>query len=134
MIMLIAVYSSSTRTSNSQIPPQQILLWHGNSSIRNQLPPLFMSNTAGTSMELKSRSSHGQEIALLNCRENTQLPASSRFSSNVNSIHLTGINRKSHSGRAQRHQSRSKQWRKSTVIYRRRVRMNSKYRGFRRKR
>ncbi|KZV40826.1 hypothetical protein F511_23148 [Dorcoceras hygrometricum] len=98
----------------------QILLRHGNSSIHNQLPPLVTSNTAGTSLELKSRSSHGQEIALLSCRENTQLPASSCFSYNINSIHLTGINRKSHSGRAQRHQSRSKQWRKSTAIYRRR--------------
>ncbi|KZV20508.1 hypothetical protein F511_31361 [Dorcoceras hygrometricum] len=119
--LLIAVYSSSTRTSNSQILPQQILLRHGNSSIHNKLPPLVMSNTTGTSLELKSRSSHGQEIALLCCRENTQLPASSRFSSNVNSSHLTGINRKSHSGQAQRYQSRSEQRRKSTAIYRRRL-------------
>ncbi|KZV17650.1 TMV resistance protein N-like [Dorcoceras hygrometricum] len=52
------------------------------------------------------------------------------FLSSVDSGHLTGINRKSYSRRAQRHQSRSKQWRKSTTIYRRSVRMNSNYLGF----
>ncbi|KZV27868.1 hypothetical protein F511_32580 [Dorcoceras hygrometricum] len=56
------------------------------------------------------------------------------FLSSVDSGHLTGINRKSYSIRAQRHQSRSKQRRKSTTIYRRRVRMNSIYQGFRRRR
>ncbi|KZV40737.1 hypothetical protein F511_14777 [Dorcoceras hygrometricum] len=59
-----------------------------------------------------------------------QLTASSRSLSNVEPGFLTGINRKSYSRRAQRHQSRSKQRRKSTAIYRRRVRMKSNYRGF----
>ncbi|KZV39311.1 hypothetical protein F511_22968 [Dorcoceras hygrometricum] len=59
-----------------------------------------------------------------------QLTASSRSLSNVEPGFLTGINRKSYSRRAQRHQSRSKQRRKSTVIYRIRVRMNSIHRGF----
>ncbi|KZV46680.1 disease resistance protein [Dorcoceras hygrometricum] len=60
--------------------------------------------------------------------------APSRFSSNVNSSHLTGINRKRNSRRAQRHQSRSKPRRKSMTINRIRLRMNSIYRGFRRRR
>ncbi|KZV32487.1 ABC transporter B family member [Dorcoceras hygrometricum] len=59
-----------------------------------------------------------------------QLTVSSRFLSNVESGFLTGINWKSYSRRAQRHQYPSKQRRKSTAIYRRRVRMNSNYRGF----
>ncbi|KZV29143.1 Syntaxin of plant 31 isoform 1 [Dorcoceras hygrometricum] len=59
-----------------------------------------------------------------------QLTASSRSLSNVESSHLTCINLKSYSRRAQRHQSRSKKRRKSTAIHRRRVRMNSNYRGF----
>ncbi|KZV44200.1 protein kinase, catalytic domain containing protein [Dorcoceras hygrometricum] len=52
---------------------QYILLRHGNSKIQNQLPPLVTSNTARTSLELKSRSLHGQEIALLSYHENTQI-------------------------------------------------------------
>ncbi|KZV56821.1 hypothetical protein F511_17201 [Dorcoceras hygrometricum] len=59
-----------------------------------------------------------------------QLTASSRFLFNVEPGFLTGINRKSYSRRSHCHQSRSKQRRKSTEIYRRRVRMNSNYRGF----
>ncbi|KZV22640.1 zinc finger protein 93 [Dorcoceras hygrometricum] len=50
-----------------------------------------------------------------------QLTTSSHSLSNVEPGFLTGINRKSYSRRAQRHQSRSKQRRKSTAIYRRRV-------------
>ncbi|KZV31164.1 hypothetical protein F511_16488 [Dorcoceras hygrometricum] len=45
-------------------------------------------------------------------------------------LKLKKLYRKSYSRRAQRHQSRSKQWRKSTTIYQRRIRMNSIYRGF----
>ncbi|KZV25814.1 hypothetical protein F511_32131 [Dorcoceras hygrometricum] len=52
------------------------------------------------------------------------------FLCSVDSGHLIGINRKSYSIRAHRHQSCSKQRRKSTAINRRRVRMNSNYRGF----
>ncbi|KZV25319.1 hypothetical protein F511_34265 [Dorcoceras hygrometricum] len=59
-----------------------------------------------------------------------QRTASSRSLSNVEPGFITGINRKSYSRRAQRHQSRLKQRCKSTEIYRRRVRMNSNYRGF----
>ncbi|KZV17597.1 pentatricopeptide repeat-containing protein chloroplastic [Dorcoceras hygrometricum] len=50
-----------------------------------------------------------------------QLTASLRSLSNVEPGFLTGINRKIYSRRAQRHQSHSKQQRKSTVIYRRRI-------------
>ncbi|KZV32107.1 ATP-dependent Clp protease ATP-binding subunit ClpB [Dorcoceras hygrometricum] len=56
--------------------------------------------------------------------------ASSRSLFNVDSSHLTDINRNSYSRRAHRHRSRSKQRRKSSVIYRRRVRVNNIYRGF----
>ncbi|KZV34525.1 hypothetical protein F511_21762 [Dorcoceras hygrometricum] len=59
-----------------------------------------------------------------------QLQASSRSLSNIDPGFLTGINRKIYSRRAQRHQSRSKQRQKSTVIYRRSVQTNSNYRGF----
>ncbi|KZV37030.1 hypothetical protein F511_11976 [Dorcoceras hygrometricum] len=168
---------SSTRTLNSQILPQQILLRHGNFSLLKIATTLVTSNTAGTSLELKSvkeMSYLSSQLYLsssipmvrthiwfylakqlltartkLKTARNTypeahmhrrtlystvakthQLTASLCSLSNIGPGFLTGINRKSYSRRAQRHQSRSKQRRKSTEIYRRRVRMNSNYRGF----
>ncbi|KZV48093.1 hypothetical protein F511_02706 [Dorcoceras hygrometricum] len=58
-----------------------------------------------------------EELSGLASRERSSNTATLCSLCNVASSHLTGINRKSYSRRAQRHQSRSKQRRKSTAIY-----------------
>ncbi|KZV14352.1 hypothetical protein F511_43573 [Dorcoceras hygrometricum] len=91
---------------------------------------LVTKNATETSWELNSEAHTDRRKLYSTVVRTYELTASSLSLSNVDSGHLTGINRKSYSRRAQRHQSRSKQRRKSTTIYRRSVRMNSNYRGF----
>ncbi|KZV41674.1 3-hydroxyisobutyryl-CoA hydrolase-like protein 3, mitochondrial [Dorcoceras hygrometricum] len=112
-----AVNKSKTRTFNSEYATSTDLTRHGNYSLLKIATSLVTFNTAGTSLELKSL-----ELSL---KQPESLPKSSRtlgssfvktfdqhcyfaFLSSVDSGHLTGINRKSYSRRAQRHQSRSK--------------------------
>ncbi|KZV32678.1 hypothetical protein F511_21225 [Dorcoceras hygrometricum] len=172
-----AVNKISTRTFNSPILPQQILLRHGIFNYSNcfltghgthnrrncpgakSVKPsqysaqilasttycllsitqiwFYLSQqllTARTKLKTARNTypeSHTKRRTLYSTVAKThQLTASSRSLSNFEPSFLTGINRKSYSRRAQRHQSCSKQRRKSTTIYRRGVRMNSNYRGF----
>ncbi|KZV19724.1 hypothetical protein F511_34953 [Dorcoceras hygrometricum] len=86
--------------------------------------------TGGTVRELNPEAHTHRRTLYSTVAKTHQLTASLRSLSNVEPGFLTGINRKIKSRRALRQQSCSKQRRKSTEIYRRRVRMNSNYRGF----
>ncbi|KZV38413.1 glycosyl transferase family protein [Dorcoceras hygrometricum] len=123
MIMLIAVYSSSTRTSllNStstdlskalQIAAYTIHLSLGSTitelktielksvkAFQYQLRNLNFKTSQPTELE---RAEELSGLASRKCSSNT---ATSRSLFNINSGHLTGINRKSNSKGAQRHQS-----------------------------
>ncbi|KZV16946.1 myosin-6-like [Dorcoceras hygrometricum] len=135
---MIALYLSSTthlsvghNVALSQIlnrsKAQYISPGHGNLSLLKRATSLVTPNTAGTSLELNSKSSRTLGSSFVKTFDQHCYFV---FLSSVDSGHLTGIIRKSYSRRAQRHQSCPKQRRKSTAIYRRRVRMNSNYRGF----
>ncbi|KZV35712.1 hypothetical protein F511_43019 [Dorcoceras hygrometricum] len=126
---MIAFYLSCTThlSTDHNVALSQISPGHGNLSLLKRATSLVMPNTAGTSLELNSKSSRTLGSSFAKTFDQHCYFA---FLSSVDSGHLTGINRKSYSRRDQRHQSRPKQRRKSTAIYRRRVRMNSNYRGF----
>ncbi|KZV16318.1 hypothetical protein F511_10270 [Dorcoceras hygrometricum] len=119
---------------------QGISIFSSNPSFYNILPtvknsnlvlPIKAASTARTKLKITyPKLKRAEEISGLVLRKRSRNTATSRSLSNVDSSHLTDINRKSFSRRAQRHQSLSKQRRKSTAIYRRSVRMNSIYRGF----
>ncbi|KZV49987.1 hypothetical protein F511_32363 [Dorcoceras hygrometricum] len=78
---------------------------------------LVTTNTAETSWELNPESHTHRRKLYSTVVRTYEITASSRSLSNVESGFLTGINRKSYSRQAQRHQSRFKQRRKSTAIY-----------------
>ncbi|KZV50484.1 hypothetical protein F511_34735 [Dorcoceras hygrometricum] len=79
---------------------------HRNYRLLKIATSLVTCNTAGTSLELKSKSSRTLGSSFTKKFDQHCYFA---FLSSADSGHLTGINRKSYSRRAQRHQSRSKQ-------------------------
>ncbi|KZV17958.1 hypothetical protein F511_41999 [Dorcoceras hygrometricum] len=119
--------SGSQPIKGSIFLPQQISPGHGNLSLLKRATSLVMPNSAGTCLELNSKISRTPGSSFAKTFDQHCYFA---LLSSVDSGHLTGINRKSYSRRAQLYQSRSKQRRKSMAIYQRRVRINSNYRGF----
>ncbi|KZV35667.1 hypothetical protein F511_15122 [Dorcoceras hygrometricum] len=103
---------------------------HDNFSLLKIATSLVTSNTTGTSLELKSRSSHSQQKTLLNSHKNLRIHSFIAFPLQRQLRPPNWYQSKSYSRRSQRYQSRSKQRWKSTEIYRRSLRMNSIYRGF----
>ncbi|KZV18768.1 hypothetical protein F511_23338 [Dorcoceras hygrometricum] len=113
---IIVVNKSSTRTFSSQVLPQQISPGTAISAYTNCFLTGHGTPTGETVWELicQSISKFSLRSSLRKRSSNT---ATSCSLSNVASSHLTGINRKSYSRRAQHHRSRSKQRRKTTTIY-----------------